>query len=255
MVLRRTTYFLATLLCLTSCTATLPLPTPPQQQNLIPEIFDPFVATNNENDPYPFVGSIHREDGSLIGGGVLIAPDVVLTAGHCIDNKKIDSVYFGEMCVPVSSTLLHPEYEMYGRPVNDIGIIFLEYPVDINPISLHNNRVLWRFSDITVIGYSFGYKKYSKPSVFQYYGTILEDINEIKFLPRRATIWFGDSGGAVIATLEGEERLVGIITSFLTDEFGIVECSATRIKFYRGWIEEVLNEQGLDGRGSRMGEQ
>ena len=252
MALRRTAYFLATLLCLTSCTATLPAP-PPQQQST-PEVFSPFVSVN-ENDPYPFVGSLHREDGSLVGGGVLIAPDVVLTAGHCIDNKKIDAVHFGEIYVPVSSTVLHPEYKMYGRVANDIGIILLECPVDISPVPLHNNRVLWRFSDITIVGYSFGYKKYSKPGVFQYYGTVLEEINQIKFLPRQASIWFGDSGGAVIATLGGEEKLVGIITSFLTDEFGIVECSATRIRFYEGWIEEVLNGQRLDGQCIRMGEQ
>ena len=59
---------------------------------------------------------------------------------------------------------------------------------------------------------------------------IYSEETDIKFLPLKDTIWFGDSGGALIyKDEEGTIILVGIITHFSTVGEHIYECAARRI--------------------------
>ena len=77
MRLGKLAYLLATTICLTSCTATLPAP-PPQQKEIVKD--PPATHTYLDEfpfDPYPFVGSINYSDGRLIGSGVVIAPNLI----------------------------------------------------------------------------------------------------------------------------------------------------------------------------------
>ena len=75
-------------------------------------------------------------DGSHVGcTGSLIAPDKVLTAGHCVSGYSSLSVGFGntralEPSYPVASAILHPEY---STQQNDIAILQLESAVSIQP--------------------------------------------------------------------------------------------------------------------------
>ena len=43
-----------------------------------------YFYTTEEHDPYPSVGSIVTEEGDLIGSGVLIESDKLLTAAHVV---------------------------------------------------------------------------------------------------------------------------------------------------------------------------
>ena len=77
--------------------------------------------------------------GSQVGcTGSLIAPDKVLTAGHCVSGYSNLSVGFGntralEPSYPVASVILHPEY---SSQVNDIAILQLESAVSIQPVPI-----------------------------------------------------------------------------------------------------------------------
>ena len=86
---------------------------------------------------FPFVAKIIYS-GSQVGcTGTLIAPDRVLTAGHCVSGHGGSlSVGFGnsrtlEPSYPVASAILHPEYSIQ---VNDIAILQLESAVPIQPV-------------------------------------------------------------------------------------------------------------------------
>jgi hypothetical protein len=209
-----------------------------------------FISTTIENDPYPSICSLHLEDGKLLGSGILIRPDVVLTAGHCIDEDNIFSVVIGEEEIMVKDMIIHPSYSnIFGRVKNDIGLIFLECESIYEPATIGCVEWMERYQDITTVGHSWMYKKYSKPGVFRYFGVVLEEPNEMKFIPRPASVLPGDSGGGVFAKFKEKEYVVGIISNYTVirifkNESIISECSATIIAKYIDWIEmEVIKNE------------
>ena len=209
-----------------------------------------FTPTTPENDPYPSVCSLHNENGYLIGSGILIRPNVVLTAGHCIEDVNISSIVIGDEEIMVKDMVLHPSYsETFGRIQNDIGLIFLECDSNYEPATIGCVDWMVRYQDITTVGNSFGYKKYSKPNVFRYFGTVVEEPNYMKFIPRPASVWPGDSGGGVFAKFADKDYVVGIISNYIVIEafngrIVVSECSATIIVKYLDWIDiEVLKNE------------
>ena len=248
-MLRKSSYLLAVALCLVGCIHT---PLVPKTSDTTQTIdFSPersicsewFDSIPYDNDPYPAVCSLSDVGGNIIGSGVLVAPNVVVTAGHCIDGVDLLYVSFGNEIICITETLLHPEYSVNARILPDIGLLFLEHePFGIEPVQLHSGQFVCRFAPITTVGFSFRYKKYSKEGTFRYFGTVLEDIGKIKFLPRKSTIWYGDSGGAVFTDWYGEQLLIGIISNFAIVNGEIVECSATRVDMYKSWINERIKE-------------
>jgi hypothetical protein len=210
-----------------------------------------FIPTTQNHDPYPSVCSIHREDGSLIGSAILIEPDVVLTAAHCLDGGDVFSIVIGEEEIMVKDILLHPDYsETFGSVSNDIGLIFLECGSIYEPAKIGCVEWMYRYQNITTVGYAHLYKKYSRRGVFQYFGTLIDEPNEMKFIPRHgASVWFGDSGGGIFAKFKGKDYVVGIISTFMMmrgfeGHDTITECSAINIAKYIDWIEgNILYEQ------------
>ena len=259
-VLGTTKYLSVLLICLVGCvkrTSDLVTVPPPQENTPVTttEIIDPmgkwFSRVTQGNDPYPSVCSLYSEEDELIGSGVLIRPNVVLTAGHCIDDDSITSVDFGDERIAVKKMVLHPSYsDALGRVLlEDIGLIFLECDSKYEPAKIGCTEWMVRHQPITTVGFSFGYKKYSKRGVFRYFGTIIEQPNVMKFIPRPISVWFGDSGGGVFTRFEGKKYLVGIISTFTVlrnykGDDNITECSAVIISKHLDWIElEILNEE------------
>jgi hypothetical protein len=244
----KSAYFLATTLWLVGCITPTPVPQQKIQETAAKEIksdfLDGFETVNwYDNDPYPSVCSLSGVMGNVIGSGVLIAPNVVLTAGHCIEGNELSYVSFGQQDICISETLVHPDYNIRMRVPHDIGLLFLEDDVyGVEPATLHDGQFICRFAHITTVGFSFSFKKYSKPGTFRYFGIVIEDIGEIKFLPNKATIWYGDSGGAVFVDRFGKRILMGIISNFMKMDGRIVECSATRVAMFKYWIEESINK-------------
>ena len=249
-----------TLLLISGCKTPQASILPPQNEtdDIVTTIEEPtypifldewFTPTTKENDPYPSVCSLHIEDGRLIGSGILIRPNVVLTAGHCIEDDDIFSITIGEEQIMVKDMVLHPSYSRtFGRIKGDIGLIFLECDSNYEPATIGCVEWMYRYQNITTVGYSFDYKKYSKPNVFRYFGTVVEEPNYMKFIPRPASVWPGDSGGGVFAKFQGKNYVVGIISNYIVIEtFGgimvVSECSATIIVNYLDWIKtEIENE-------------
>ena len=198
-----------------------------------------------ELDLFPSVGSIRREDDSLIGSGVLVSPSIVLTAGHVIDDASPYYFSTGKENILIKETIQHPYYsDAWGIINNDIGLILLETSSSIDPISLHIEGELVRGTPLITVGYGRGYKKFSLPSTFFYYGTLLEDIGQMKFLPLKDTIWYGDSGGAVFGTVDDKTVLVGIMTSFRIRDYIVYENSASKVYYYKDWILETIKKHG-----------
>ncbi|KAI8867531.1 trypsin-like serine protease [Ramicandelaber brevisporus] len=114
--------------------------------NATASTFSPaFFIANGElssTSEFPFAVRVRVHDNDVIHscGGSLIAPNIILSAAHCLYNKTTDSTYdpswveavifkqnggdTGYM-LEVESLETHPQYDANGFGVNDIGIIRL----------------------------------------------------------------------------------------------------------------------------------
>tara|TARA_R110000824_G_scaffold88231_1_gene217040 strand:- start:317 stop:1081 length:765 start_codon:yes stop_codon:yes gene_type:complete len=244
-------YVSASLLCLTSCTATAPaLPLP--QKITIQETPKPLSAftylhDNLWSDPYQFVGSInYSENNKLIGTGVLIEPTLVLTAAHVPEGKE-DLVWIEsdgtQICI--SEVIYYPKHITNNFQKHDIAIMVLEYASDEIPVQLITpcKDFIYKRMPLTTVGHGHGSKRYSNPGTFWYYGRLISTPQFMVMLPLKASIWFGDSGGAVLTK---NNKLIGIMAHFSVSDGLIFENGCASVEYYKDWIEEIKNEQVLE---------
>jgi hypothetical protein len=203
---------------------------------------DPFpgfeISNNNTKDTYGCVGHVHNEIGQFIGSAVLIAPSVVLTAGHVIEGENLRYFITKDCAYTIEKTIIHPDYEHD----NDIGIIILGEPCPETPAQMLVDRSeLTSRESLTTVGFSKEIKKISKPGTFWYFGTTQEDPHYMRFIPFKGHIWFGDSGGGVF---EDGGKLAGIIAAMVVVDYTVVDHRATRVDLYVDWIRSVMQEEG-----------
>ena len=207
---------------------------------------DPFpgfdISNSNTQNKYGCVGHVHNERGEFIGSGVLIAPAIVLTAGHVIDGDELRYFITGDKAYTIEKTILHPGYKTGEDIVHDLGILILTEGCDETPAKMINQASeLTQREPLTTVGYSKQVKKISKPGTFWYYGTVEEEPQYMKFLPIKGHVWFGDSGGAVF---EETGKLAGIISSMMIVDSTMVDQSAIRVDKYYDWIVDTVQHEG-----------
>ena len=204
----------------------------PQSDSFSYHLFD-------ENDSYDFVGAIRNYNtGSVIGTGVLIAPNVVLSAAHVVNSKDMDNLEWVEVdgdrsCI--NRIVYFPS--LLRRNWHDIALVFLESDSDKDPCLMFNNATddLYKNMPLTTVGHGHGLRRNSNPGVFRYYGRLVLSPRFMIMLPLRDTVWHGDSGGAI---LTDDNKLIGIITHYgITSDGRIYENAGASIEFYKEWIE------------------
>ena len=228
---------LISLSCVCACKTTVDIPQ--LENSTAVENFFQEILPNS--DPFPAVGCFRNTNNSLIGSGVLIEKNVVLTAGHVVDDPPEFFVISNKYYL-LKEIIIHEEYNEH-LIWNDIALVVLNKDVEgiVPAILVSEDDTLYKGKFLITVGFSRDIKKYSKVGVFFYYGTLIEEPNYIKFLPLKDTIWFGDSGGAVYSIFGNEFKLVGIISTLSTDPDGMVyENSATKVKQYLNWIRKTI---------------
>lgn len=188
------------------------------------------------------IGCLLSAEEGIIGSGILIAPRVVLTAGHCTDGSRRPQYFStGGGCYPIHKIVTHPLYKVDDQIVVDAALVFLSATCPEMPVALHHpNDDVSRYDFLTVVGYGGGIKKISNTGVFWCYGVLADEPFTIRFLTIEGTAWFGDSGGAILNT-RGE--LVGVTSAILSDRGRIFENTGVRIQMIRVWILSVLTPQ------------
>jgi secreted trypsin-like serine protease len=88
--------------------------------------------------------------------GTLIAPDVVLTAGHCIDTDPkevlVDSVDYakpGGEVIAVKSATAYPDWEHHY----DVGVLVLDHPAAPRPRAIASGCTLAPGARVQVVGF------------------------------------------------------------------------------------------------------
>lgn len=237
-------YLLATLLCVSGCIATQTIPPEPKKEKIVEKklpthtYLDEFIF-----DPYPSIGSVNYSNtGRLIGSGVLISPNLVLTAAHVAEGRSdLMFVEYDGDTHCVEKVIYHPTY-VSGVFRHDIAILVLETSSDEGPVALiESESLLCKGMKLTTVGYGTGRKRFSNFGMFWYYGRLICNPQFMIMLPTEASIWFGDSGGAVLTL---DNKLVGIMSYFgKTPNGKIYENGCASIEYYRKWIKEVQQDE------------
>jgi hypothetical protein len=177
--------------------------------------------------------------------GVLVTSRSVLTAGHCADlgNPLTQRVLVGGVDYQVVTTILNPGYTPGGPPENDLAVAILDRSVvGVDPVNLM--PVPPQLEDpVVIVGYgytaadanNFGVKRYATNTI-----DVLNDLHEFSYgiAGTNGLPCSGDSGGAWLLAVPGEQRLTGITSS--TDGTCTVVARAMRVDPYLEWISSVI---------------
>ena len=122
-----------------------------------------------DGDAHPYVGAL-VVNGSVQCSGVLVAPTVFATAGHCGADGTRVSVSFDSQ-LDGGWTLLHGTLEVDSSKGADLAVVVLDAPVSISPAMLPaagSAGSLGKGSLVTSVGY--GYSSEAADGSFVYDG-------------------------------------------------------------------------------------
>lgn len=169
--------------------------------------------------------------------GVLVAPRAVLTAGHCADAQEANVVELGPRVGDASNerrrvvaATRHPKYSRDASDF-DLAILWLDAPASAPPLPLPaaSDPVPVVGAQLRIVG--FGQTRDpAEPDGARRSGTVALSALSPRTLQVDAGPSMscqGDSGGPVQATIDGVERLVGVISA--GDRDCRVEGTAARV--------------------------
>lgn len=170
---------------------------------LLPAMLPAITTFSASSDYTVAVGSVFSGVAQLQGtlgacSGSLIAPDVVLTAGHCVLGNNDLTVTFsdapGSPVYTAIAQVVDPGYNPGVNPVgiDDVGLVFLNAfaasDITIYNVSTDTNPADLTGQTITLAGYG----ESGQQGITAGYGTLLAGLNTISGFWNGTSVNFGD---------------------------------------------------------------
>jgi secreted trypsin-like serine protease len=197
--------------------------------------------------------------------GTLIAPDAVLTAGHCVSGGCAQRIFVGPdtrqdgTIIDVKEAVTHPEWEPDSdRPYDDLAILLLAEPVsDVTPCRIAPLTDLQKAQTARLVGYGmtdvFAQGGYGRRRMVDVgiasddpaFGARIDSefVAGMPNLDRDSCR--GDSGGPAYIDVDGE-WMVGGAVSRATGEWRPPRVCGdggvyTRVAYYLDWLHDTIN--------------
>jgi len=139
--------------------------------------------------------------------GTLIAPRWVLTAAHCaVSDLPAEVRFTPEGALPVEAVHVHPRFEP-ATLARDVALLRLGEASALPPLRIRAYPGLLPGDLLRVVGWGDGEKLSGTARVTQ-----VDDL-EVRVEAAPSQPCRGDSGGPALATLEGGEVLMGVVSS------------------------------------------
>ena len=214
----------------------------------------PRIINGTVTTQFPSVGKVG--DATDYGcSGTLIAPQYVLTAGHCAEGVSDTGGRFmiGSVEYRTTKVYVHPNYnsnQIGSDAANDIAIFKLDRPVtNVTPTPIYrSNPAVGQM--LTLVG--FGYGGTGTTGSDGVYGIKRSGTTPIDSVSPTLISWNfdnnsesntapGDSGGAAFITVGGVNYLAGVTSGGSLDNAGLGDNSFdTRVDVYAAWIDSIV---------------
>ncbi|HSO32692.1 MAG TPA: trypsin-like serine protease [Labilithrix sp.] len=180
------------------------------------------ITHGADDDGDPAVVAL-LQGGKVYCTGVLVTPNVVATAAHCVTPSPPDQVYFGVdpaskkgTFIDVSDSKAHPDFDE-DTLLDDIAVVGLASKAPVAPMPVQTRPFDASFTHLAIRLVGFGMtgdrtqtnlrKRSGDTTVATFSDT------DFRFKPTPSQTCNGDSGGPALAHLGGRDVVIGLASS------------------------------------------